>query len=225
MNRLAIIPARGGSKRIPRKNIRPFLGKPIIAYSIEAALRSGLFSEVMVSTDDEEIAAVAKEYGAAVPFYRSTQSADDFATTVDVLREVHRTYDRSFDLACCIYATAPFVTATLLQRGLDVLQRGDRDSVFPVLAYSSPIQRALYLTEDDRVAILSPEYLQARSQDLAPRYHDCGMFYWYRPDRILEPGKLWTDNSGCILLDEMEAHDIDTEMDWRIAEFKYQLNH
>ncbi|WP_116106143.1 pseudaminic acid cytidylyltransferase [Lewinella sp. IMCC34191] len=225
MGSIAIIPARGGSKRIPRKNIRDFLGKPIISYSIEAARDSGLFSEIMVSTDDEEIAEVAREYGATVPFLRSEKTADDFATTLDVLREVHETYDRSFDLACCIYATAPFVTAPLLHRGLHTITQDDRDSVFPVLAFSSPIQRALYLTEDQRVAILSPEYLQTRSQDLQPCYHDCGMFYWYRPDRILGPGKLWTDNSGCILLGEMEAHDIDTEMDWRIAEFKYQLNH
>ncbi|MBB4080210.1 N-acylneuraminate cytidylyltransferase [Lewinella aquimaris] len=225
MNRLAIIPARGGSKRIPRKNVRPFLGKPIIAYSIAAALESDLFDEVMVSTDDGEIAEVARRYGAKVPFLRSPETAGDFAGTIDVLREVHGRYESTtFSEACCIYATAPFISVDLLHRTLAVLESG-RDSVFPVLPYSFPIQRALKMTADGKMLMFQPRHLNSRSQDLEPAYHDCGMFYWYKPNKVLPAGKLWTDNSGCLVLSEMAAQDIDTVDDWRVAEFKYRLLH
>ena len=224
MSRLAIIPARGGSKRIPRKNIRPFLERPILAYSIEAALGSKLFDQVIISTEDEEIAEVGKRYGASVPFLRSAANATDFASTLDVLREVH---DRlgMVETACCIYATAPFVTADLLKRGLDILE-GGRDAVFPVLPFPAPIQRALRMDDGGRIAMFVPENLNRRSQDLEPAYHDSGMFYWYRPEVVLAAGTLWPENSGAIVLQPMQAHDIDTPEDWTVAEFKYKLgNH
>lgn len=226
MRRLAVIPARGGSKRIPRKNIRPFLGRPILAYSIEAARESGLFDQVMVSTDDKEIAIQAVKLGASVPFYRNLDTASDTATTLDALKEVIQTYAASgevFDELCCIYATSPFVTANLLRRGLARLQDGDFDCVFPALRYSFPIQRAIALDADRRMRLLNPEHLHTRSQDLEPAYHDAGMFYWFRPEPVLAAGKLWTDNTGCLVIGELEAHDIDTEEDWEVAEFKYRL--
>lgn len=226
MKRLAIIPARGGSKRIPRKNIKPFLGKPIIAYSIEAALKSSLFDEVMVSTDDEEIAEIARSFGAKVPLLRSPENADDFATTFDVLQEVNDYYasiGRSFDECCCIYATAPFVTSELLQSAHLKFAQGKYDSLFPVLHFSFPIQRAISLSEGAKMTMFYPEHLTTRSQDLTPAYHDCGMFYWYLPITCLPQGKLWTDNTGCMVIDQMDAHDIDTMTDWEVAEFKFRL--
>ena len=180
MRNLAIIPARGGSKRIPRKNIKPFMGKPIIAYSIEAALESGLFDEVMVSTDDEEIAAVAKQYGAKVPFMRSAEAANDYATTFDVIEEVLNTYraeGKFFDVVCCIYATAPFVNDVKLQTSYQSLVENGYDSVYAVVAYSYPVQRGLKM-EQGRMSMLYPEYLNTRSQDLKPVYHDAGQFYF-----------------------------------------------
>lgn len=222
---IAIIPARGGSKRIPRKNIRPFLGKPIMAYAIEAALKSHLFTEVMVSTEDEEIAALARQYGASVPFYRSAGNANDVATTVDVLLEVLEQYmaeGRSFTYACCIYPTAPFVTAELLREGHRLLLAQPYDSVFPILRHSSPIQRALQL-EDGKVSMIWPENMTARSQDLRPTYYDAGQFYWFNIAAIQHHKRLWTDNSGGIVVDEMQAHDIDTLADWQMAELKYRF--
>ncbi|SFH12503.1 pseudaminic acid cytidylyltransferase [Pontibacter chinhatensis] len=227
MKSLAIIPARGGSKRIPRKNIRPFLGKPIIAYSIEAALASGLFAEVMVSTDDEEIAHVAQEYGANVPFLRSTGASDDFATTAQVLEEVllkYKAQGKSFEAACCLYPTAPFVTAKLLQESYKKLQEGDFDTVFPVLQYSYPIWRSLKV-EQGKAAMNWPEHLNSRSQDLPAAFHDAGQFYWFRVDTFLEDKKLFTGNSGVIELSELEAQDIDSVTDWKLAELKYKLLH
>ena len=223
MRRLAIIPARGGSKRIPRKNIRNFLGQPIIAYSIQAAIGCGLFSEVLVSTDDEEIASVAKDYGASVPFLRSKGSSNDHATTVDVLREVHATLEYLYTEACCIYATAPLITSSLLQEALSVMELQSHDSVFPVVPFSYPIQRALLLTSSKQIKLADDAYRNARSQDLPLRYHDAGMFYWYRPTPILAANSLFTENSGCIIVEELQAHDIDTEIDWNLAEMKYRL--
>lgn len=226
--RLCIIPARGGSKRIPRKNIRSFLGKPIIAYSIEAARASGLFTEVMVSTDDGEIAEVAQKYSATVPTLRSRQNSNDTATTVAVLREVlsgYRDRGHTFDAVCCLYATAPFISSQLLDRGLALLLRETFDTVFPVVRFGSPIQRALTVGEGGKVSLLQHEYRHSRSQDLVPAYHDAGMFYWFRPAAVLDAGTLWTDNSGSIVLTELETQDIDSPIDWRLAELKYQLLH
>lgn len=226
MGRLAIIPARGGSKRIPRKNIKDFLGKPIIAYSIEAALDSNLFDEVMVSTDDEEIVDIAKSFNASVPFMRSSKNSNDYATTVDVIIEVidqYRAAGKSFDEICCIYATAPFVTENLLLEAHNIFDQGF-DTVFPVLPFSFPIQRALRI-ENDKVVMFQKEHMSTRSQDLEKAYHDSGQFYWMRPQKVISEKTLFTDNTSSIILSEMDAHDIDTVEDWRMAEFKYSFIH
>ena len=180
--KIAIITARGGSKRIPRKNIKEFCGKPILAYSIQAAADSGIFDTVMVSTDDEEIAEIAKQYGAEVPFYRSAETANDFATTNDVLLEVLAEYEKrgqKFDMAVCIYPTAPFVTAKKLKCAVEQLSESDADTLIPVVAFSYPPQRAM-IVEEGRLVFEYPQYLDSRSQDLTPHYHDVGQFYVFR---------------------------------------------
>ena len=225
MSNLCIIPARGGSKRIPRKNIKPFLGKPVIAYSIEAAIKSGIFDEVMVSTDDFEIAAIAKKYGASVPFMRSDKSANDYATTFDVVYEVLQEYNRlnkKFDLSCCIYPCAPFVTKEKLAEGFQLLKENKYDSVFPIVSFSFPIQRALKQNER-KVSFFYPEFSLSRSQDLEKSYHDAGQFYWLNTEICVEKKKILTDNSGSIVLTELEVQDIDNEIDWKLAEIKYEL--
>jgi N-acylneuraminate cytidylyltransferase len=226
MKNIAIIPARGGSKRIPRKNIKPFCGKPIITYSIEAALRSGLFDVVMVSTDDEDIAAVAKAAGAEVPFMRSEKNSDDYAGTVDVLLEVLTAYEKqntTFDNVCCIYPTAPFVNTQRLSEAYQMLNEKQYDSVFPICAFSFPILRALQLSNNNQVSMIWPENMTKRSQDLPPAYHDAGQFYWCRTLSLTTDKKLYTDNSGAIVLNETEVQDIDNESDWLIAEMKFKL--
>ncbi|CAN5460153.1 pseudaminic acid cytidylyltransferase [soil metagenome] len=225
MSNVAIITARGGSKRIPRKNIRPFLGRPIIAYVIDAARKSGLFNEVMVSTDDQEIAQVALHYGAAVPFLRSTKTADDFATTADVLTEVVDQYTQKgqvFDYACCLYPTAPFVTPDLLNQAFSTLTQKQFDTVYPVQRFSFPIQRAVLL-RNSTVQWFQPEHALTRSQDLEPAYHDAGQFYFVNVAAFQQNHRLITDNSGGIVISELEAHDIDSEEDWRVAELKYRM--
>lgn len=225
---IAIITARGGSKRIPRKNIKDFLGMPIIAYSIEAALASKLFDEVMVSTDDEEIARIASSLGATVPFLRSSKSSDDFATTVHVLQEVLASYKalgKEYVYACCIYPTAPFVNVENLTKAYALLTDTTLDSVFPIQRFLFPIQRALVFKEN-KLAWLQPENAIKRSQDLEATYHDTGQFYFFNVSAFLSSGSLLTANSSGIEIGEMQAHDIDTEEDWKVAEFKYvQLNH
>lgn len=222
MNNLCIIPARGGSKRIPRKNIKVFLGKPIIAYSVEAALKSGLFDEVMVSTDDEEIAEVAKQYGAKVPFMRSAETASDLATTADVLKEVIAKYKDlglEFDNFCCFYATAPLVQSNDIISAFERLQSSDFTCVYPVVQFSYPIWRCLDLAEDGSMKRHWPEYENSRSQDLPKEYHDTGTFYWYKTKEWLA-GNI---KIGGIVVDETTIQDIDTETDWKLAEMKYQL--
>lgn len=222
MKNLAIIPARGGSKRIPRKNVKPFLGKPMLAYSIEAALATGLFDEVMVSTDDEEIAEVARQYGAKVPFMRSAETANDFATTADVLNEVLRNYKDQgieFDNFCCIYATAPMTQSESIKSAYDRLMSSDFTVVYPVVAFSYPIWRCLDLAEDGTMKRHWPEYENSRSQDLPKEYHDTGTFYWYKTQEWLA-GKV---KVGGIEVDETTIQDIDTETDWKLAEMKYKL--
>ena len=223
MPRLAIIPARGGSKRIPRKNIKDFHGKPIIAYSIETALKSGLFDEVMVSTNDEEIKNISLEYGAKVPFMRSDNNSDDTATTLQVIREVLESYeneDRTFEEVCCIYPTAPLMKSSHLKAGLDLLEN-EIASVFPVVPFSFPILRSLKVDEDNFVSMNWPEYSQVRSQDLRAAYHDAGQWYWLRPELIND--SLYSDNSKVIILSEMEVQDIDNESDWQMAEVKWRM--
>ena len=222
MKNLAIIPARGGSKRIPHKNIKEFLGKPIIAYSIEAALKSGLFDEVMVSTDDEQIAEIAKQYGASVPFMRSAETANDFATTRDVLKEVVSEYqklEQKFDTICCIYATAPLITAEDIADAFKTLSDSDFACVYPVVQFSYPIWRCLDVAEDGSMKRHWPEYENSRSQDLPKEYHDSGTFYWHR----IADGKIAEGKLGTIIMPEERVQDIDTETDWKLAELKYQL--
>lgn len=226
MSKIAIITARGGSKRIPRKNIKDFLGKPIIAYSIESALKSELFDEVMVSTDDKEIAEIALQYGAKIPFIRSEKNADDFASTVDVLLEVLEEYKKrgqEFDFGCCIYPTAPFVNEEVLNKSYSLLISNQFDTVFPVVKFGFPIQRAIKLSESKRMDMFQPEHKKTRSQDLEPAFHDSGQFYWFSVERILDQKQLWTDNTGVVVMSEMQTQDIDNPDDWKLAELKYKL--
>lgn len=223
MKNICIIPARGGSKRIPRKNIKDFLGKPIIAYSIEAALKSGLFDEVMVSTDDEEIAAIARQYGASVPFMRSAETANDYAGTEDVLNEVITRYKelgRTFDNLCCIYATAPLITPENIKSAFERLLMSDLTCVYPVVQFSYPIWRCLDVAEDGTMTRHWPEFENSRSQDLPKEYHDTGTFYWHKLSSWGKEQKI-----GGIIVDEVFVQDIDTETDWKLAEMKYKLLH
>lgn len=225
MRKIAIITARGGSKRIPRKNIKPFLGKPILAYSIEAAIQSGLFEEVMVSTDDEEIAEIAKQYGAKVPFFRSEKTSGDFATTNDVLLEVLEEYEKRgehFDIGCCIYPTAPFVTAKKLKKAMEMLVNSDADTLIPVVAFSYPPQRAM-IVKDERLVFKYPEYMDSRSQDLIKHYHDVGQFYCFKVEPYKVTKKLMLGNILPFEISELEVQDIDNRTDWEIAEIKYRL--
>lgn len=219
---LAIITARGGSKRIPRKNIKLFCGKPIIAYSIEAARNSALFDEVMVSTDDEEISLVAKKYGATVPFLRSKDTADDSTGLSEVIDEVKREYQKremNFDFVCCILPTAPFISESNLKKGFELLKERMADVTLPVVRFSYPIQRAFKMT-DDRLKMFYPEFYEDRSQDLEPAYHDSGQFYWLKFDKTLK-----SDNKFGFEISELEAQDIDTESDWSLAELKYNMQY
>lgn len=225
MSSIAIITARGGSKRIPHKNIKPFLGKPIIEYSIEAALNAGVFDEVMVSTDDEEIARIAEACGAKVPFFRSEENSDDFSTTSDVIREVLKEYEnrgQRFDYACCIYPTAPFLTAETIRDAMEILIDKKADSVVPVVKFSFPPQRAV-VVRDGAIKMNMPEYALTRSQDLEPWYHDCGQFYCLNVESFLEQGFLVMDNTYPYYQDEMNVQDIDTVEDWEMAEMKMKL--
>lgn len=224
-NKIAIITARGGSKRIPRKNIKEFCGKPILAYSIQAAVDSGIFDTVMVSTDDEEIAEIARQYGAEVPFYRSAETANDFATTNDVLLEVLSEYEKrgqKFDMAVCIYPTAPFVTAEKIRAAVEQLSKSDADTLIPVVAFSYPPQRAM-IVEEGRLVFEYPQYLDSRSQDLKPHYHDVGQFYVFRTAAFQVNRKLMVGNILPMVVSELEVQDIDNQTDWEIAEMKYRL--
>lgn len=223
---VAIITARGGSKRIPRKNIREFCGKPIIAYSIEAALKSGVFDVVMVSTDDNEIAEIAKKYGADVPFMRSEQTASDFATTADVIKEVLTNYKergQEFEYACCIYPTAPFITPKRLEEAMKLMKENNPVEVLPVVAFSFPPQRCFVIDEIGYMSYKYKEYKNSRSQDLEKQYHDAGQFYVYNVAQYLERNGNISEGLMPIILNELEVQDIDNEEDWKVAEFKYKL--
>lgn len=227
MSAIAIITARGGSKRIPRKNIRPFLGQPVISYCIRAARESGIFDEVMVSTDDAEIADIAKQYGAAVPFLRSPENAGDFSTTADVIKEVIDQYTaagKTFDYTCCIYPTAALLQPVTLQNGLALLKQGDYDSVVPVIRYGHPILRSFKM-EDHTLSMLFPENELKRSQDLAPAFHDSGQFYWLHTAHFMESGRIFSAKTGGLEIPDNAAQDIDNETDWKLAELKYRLLH
>lgn len=225
MKNLCVIPARGGSKRIPRKNIKPFQSKPIMAYSIEAALKSGLFNEVMVSTDDEEIAGIAQQYGASIPFLRSATTANDYATTVDVLLEVIDTFRKQrkeFDTVCCLYSTAPFVTPERLKEAYGKLS-DSVDGCFTVVEYSYPIQRSLRINEAGFVEMAFPEHLKSRTQDLEKIFHDAGQFYFIKTDVMEKEKTVWSKRTEPLVLSELEVQDLDTMNDWLLAEMKYQL--
>jgi len=223
MSSIAIITARGGSKRIPKKNIKEFCGKPIIAYSIEAALGAGIFDEVMVSTDSEEIAQIAKQYGAKVPFMRSEATSNDYATTADVLMEVLDRYHalgRSFNVFACIYPTAPFLTGQHLAEAFSLIR--EADAVVPVVKFSFPPQRA-FVIRDGKLGFQYPQYERSRSQDLEPIYHDCGQFYICRCEEFIKKHTLILDNTVPYILPEEVVQDIDTMSDWEIAEAKFAV--
>ncbi len=225
MSSVAIITARGGSKRIPRKNIKEFCGKPIIAYSIEAAIGSGIFDEVMVSTDDVEIADIAKAFGAKVPFFRSEKTSNDFATTADVISEVLDKYEKmgkSFDYACCVYPTAPFITAEKLKLAMEKLQSEGGDSAMPVVKFSFPPQRCLVIN-DGSLEYKWPENMNKRSQDLEPFYHDCGQYYVLKVDSFRKFGQIVGGKVIPIITPDTEVQDIDEMSDWQIAELKFKL--
>ena len=222
---IAMITARGGSKRIPRKNVKEFLGKPILLYSIEAALQSGIFDEVMVSTDDEEIAALAKKAGAKVPFMRSDETANDYATTTDVVYEVLKEYEKcgeEFEYCCCIYPTAPFVTADCLKEAMDMLIDTKADSLVPVVRFGFPPQRGVII-KDGRMEFKWPENKFTRSQDLESFYHDCGQFYCLKTDSFLTQKSLVMEDTVAFIREESKVQDIDTMEDWKMAELKYRM--
>ncbi|HOM01300.1 MAG TPA: pseudaminic acid cytidylyltransferase [Acetivibrio sp.] len=223
---IAIIPARGGSKRIPKKNIKDFCGKPIIAYSIGAALESGVFEEVMVSTDSEEIAEIAKKYGARVPFFRSSQMADDYATTAQVVMEVLEEYKklgREFDYVFCLYPTAPFTTPELIRDAVKIMDTYKPDEVIAVVEFSYPPQRCYSMDENGFISYKYKEYIDTRSQDLEKLYHDAGQFYIYNVKPFYMRNGRIEDGIMPIILSPMSVQDIDTEEDWLIAEAKYKL--
>ena len=226
MGMLAVITARGGSKRIPRKNVRQFMGRPMIAYAIAAAKGSGLFDEVMVSTDDAEIAEIAKAHGAAVPFLRSAATANDLATTNDVLKEVLGEYakrGRTFDAFCCIYPCVPFLTGDLLKEAGETFAASGAKGLVPVVRYSYPIQRALVRDAAGLISFREPENAAKRSQDLEPTYHDAGMFYFSTTAAFADRNGIPTDRLAMFELSEERVQDIDTEADWQMAEMKYLI--
>ena len=222
---VAIITARGGSKRIPRKNIRLFCGKPIICFSIEAAISSGIFDKVMVSTDDAEIAEIALNAGAEVPFFRSANTSNDFATTAEVLEEVLLQYhldNQEFRYGCCIYPTAPFVTPDKLKAAFELLKNKNADSIIPINKFSFPIWRSFKMDEG-KLSFNWPEYELKRSQDLPSSYHDAGQFYFFNVQKFFETKKLVSANTFGLEVPESEVQDIDNEEDWQIAEIKYSF--
>lgn len=225
MKKIAIIPARAGSKRIPNKNIKDFFGHPIIAYSIKAAINSGLYDEVMVSTDSETIRQTAIQYGAQVPFLRSEDNSTDLASTVDVLLEVLERYKadgNNFNVATCIYPCAPFITKQILSNSIVILNEG-YDCVFPVLEYTHPIQRALKMQKGGRIIPFDESYSNQRTQDLDKAFYDAGMFYTFDVLKFFLNKNLRTNNTFGVLINELHAQDIDSENDWLIAELKYKL--
>lgn len=222
---VAVIPARGGSKRIPRKNIKDFCGKPMIAWSIEAALKSNCFDAVVVSTDDEEIADVSVSYGASVPFLRPASLSDDYTPTIPVIQHAIQFIQESsvdIDYVCCLYATAPFVSADDLSSGLDLIQKNRCDYAFTVTSYAFPIQRAIKLNAGGGIEMFQPDQFNARSQDLEEAFHDAGQFYWGATSSWLEGKKIFSPNSRPLLLPRHRVQDIDSMEDWVRAELMFR---
>jgi pseudaminic acid cytidylyltransferase len=225
MSNIAIIPARGGSKRIPKKNIRDFLGKPILSYAIELAKESKLFDDIIVSTDDIEIASLAKKFGANVPFFRSKENSTDFATTYDVLEEVIKKFEENniyFENVCCIYPCTPLIKSIDLENAYNSLIQNNFDSVFPIVKFSNQIQRALKIS-NNKVEMFNTEFKNSRTQDLDSAFFDPGQFYWANITALFINKHLYSNNSGFIILDELCVQDIDNEIDWKLAELKYSL--
>lgn len=223
---ICVIPARGGSKRIPRKNIKNFLGKPIIAYSIEAALKSGCFDRVMVSTDDEKIAQVARKYGAETPFIRPDELADDYAGTLPVIKQAIEWFeqnDQTPQLVCCLYATAPFVKPEIINQVFQQFQKSGADYCFTVTPFASPIQRAIKITANKRLEMFSPENFNKRSQDLEEAYHDAGQFYWGKPEAFKQQIPIFSEAASPFVLPRYLVQDLDTLEDWIRAELMYQV--
>jgi len=223
--RVAIIPARGGSKRIPHKNIRDFCGKPMLAWSILAAQESGCIDRVIVSTDDPAIADVAQQYGADVPFMRPANLADDYTGTTPVVQDaVCRLIanGEKIDETCCLYATAPFVTGAYLCQGLEQLLAAKAEYAFSVTTYAFPIERALKLTADKRIAMRHPEHAETRSQDLEEAFHDAGQFYWGTRNAWLEAKAIFADHSVPVILPRYRVQDIDTLEDWERAVYMFE---
>ena len=226
--RVAVIPARGGSKRIPRKNLKPFLGKPLIAYSIQAALDSRLFDRIVVTTDDEEIAEVARGLGAEAPFLRPAELSDDFTGTHQVVAHALRwlvDHGCAVSEACCIYATAPLIQVGDLKKGLEVLQAGDWQSVFAATTFPAPIFRSFRQEASGGLAMIFHEHFQTRSQDLPETFHDAGQFYWARLESWLRPSEGFSRNVTIVKLPRWRVQDIDTPEDWAQAEFLWQFLH
>ena len=226
MKTLAVIPARGGSKRIPKKNIKPFLGKPIIAYSIEAAIKSGVFDKIIVSTDSREIAEIAAGLGAETPFVRPAELADDFTGTNAVVKHAIQWFSskgEKVEYVCCIYATAPFVNACHLTQAYETLARTGSAFVFAVTSFGFPIQRALKLNGNGNVEPINPEHIHTRSQDLEKTYHDAGQFYWGRASSYLDQIEPYKSESTPVVLPRYLVQDIDTKEDWRRAEIMYRV--
>jgi N-acylneuraminate cytidylyltransferase len=227
MKKIAIIPARGGSKRIPRKNIKDFFGKPVIAYPIELALKSGLFDCVMVSTEDEEIKGIAQDYGAEVPYLRNKKNATDSASTFDVLEEVIKWYDsngQKFDYACCIYPVTPLLRVEFLEIAFKKLINGKCDSVIPIAAFSHPIQRALSTNKDGLIQIKDKKSFIQNTQYLHTYYHDTGQFYWFNSRICFKKKELLTNKSSSIILTNNQFQDVDNIEDWEELEYKFKYN-
>lgn len=223
---ICIIPARGGSKRISKKNIREFHGKPIIAYSIEAAIKANCFQKIIVSTDDQEIAAVAKKWGAEIPFMRPDQISDDFSTTMDVIQHAIEWFENDscqFDMVCCIYATAPFITSEDILHGLKLLKDQKIQYTFSATSFSFPIQRAFYLNHAGTVSMFQPKETNTRSQDLQEAYHDAGQFYWGKASAFKAGLPLFSKHSKAVNIPKERVQDIDTSKDWEYAEKMYEL--
>jgi len=222
---VAIIPARGGSKRIPRKNVKDFYGKPMIAWSIEAAKASGCFDKIIVSTDDPEIADIARQFGAEIPFMRPAALSDDYTGTIPVIRhavEWLNQNDAPVDYACCIYATAPFILPEDLKQGLQLIKNSGSSYAFSVTSYAFPIQRAVRITKNGRVAMFNPEHFQTRSQDLEETWHDAGQFYWGTADAWCEERAIFGEDSLPVRLPRHRVQDIDTAEDWNRAEWLFR---
>ena len=224
--RLCVIPARGGSKRIPRKNIKEFNGKPIIAYSIEAALKCSCFDQVIVSSDDAVFAEVAKSFGASVPFMRPDELANDYASTIPVVKHAIEWFDDQVQApseVCCLYATAPFVRASTIRKAYEQMQSTQADYCFTATSFAFPIQRAIKVTAENRVEMFYPEYLETRSQDLEESYHDAGQFYWGKAEAFKQQRSIFSKSATPYILPRYLVQDIDTLEDWEKAELMYKI--